>query len=139
MSRKRTCLLCDEADQYALVCVTVCKEHFALLRGQSPVEEHHPVGAANGPDAIPLPANIHAALTRKMVAWPLSLKTGGASPLLQIARTLQVIFDFTSWLRSVRRAPTYLIALDAFLKDRDPEWWAHTDIAPLFSLKVRDD
>ena len=57
---------------------------------------------------------------------------------MQIARALQVTLDFAAWFRSVRRAPAYLIALDALLRERDPEWWAHTDIAPL-SPKVSND
>ena len=133
MGRRCVCLLCGENDQDALVQIAVCREDLAILRGSSPIENHHPEGKANGDEVVSLPANVHAAITALQSRWPAALRSPSHDPLVRIARRELAMQNFLGWyLKACRRDPAWLLALALTQQDEQgPEWWLRTDLAAL--------
>jgi len=136
---RRVCLLCEEGEPAAVVQVHICREHLSLLRGMTPVENHHPEGASNSHDTIPVPTNAHAVITRKMTSWPEALREPSLDPLIQVARRELALQNFLEWyLRASRRDAAWLLALARHEQQHGLEWWKDLDIASL-SPEVQHD
>ena len=83
------CLICETGEPEALVKVSLCRDHLALLRGLSPIEAHHPEGRLNSGETVGLPVNVHAVLSSKQARWPAALRSPSNDPLIQIARRMR--------------------------------------------------
>ena len=136
-SKTIECLLCGEQETLALSKVVLCREHLCMLRGISPVENHHPEGQANSPETITIPANVHAVLTALQNQWSEILRYPSNDPAVQIARRLKVLQDFIRYLsKAIQHDSDFLLALALGQQEiNGPEWWNLGQVAPLPSLE----
>jgi hypothetical protein len=121
---------CDETDPRALTGTDpfiVCYEHERLAAGRSWTEADHRAGRYNWADTVDVPGNDHRVLSDMQQAWPHdTLRNQDGSPLLQAAACVRGWLDVLRLIiqRTVGWVPTFLEALDAWLRTRlgDP-WW----------------
>ena len=132
-NKVKSCLVCKVQEPDVLVRVDLCREPLNMLRGISPLENHHPEGRANNPETIKIPANIHAVLTAKQTQWPEDLRHPSKDPLIQIDRRLLVMQDFIEYfLRDLQRDINFLLALSLAQQEIHGQgWWTRGQVAPL--------
>ena len=127
------CLICEIQTPDVLVQAYLCREHFSMLRGISPVENHHPEGQANSPETVTIPANVHAILTALQNQGPETLLHPSNDPVLQIARRLKVLQDFIRYFaKAIQHDADFLVALALGQQEINGlEWWKQGQVAPL--------
>ena len=127
------CAMCGEPDAAAMTRHGVCYACHRAAIGKPEVEAHHPTGRKNGPETIPVPANLHRALSASQAIWPSGLKTNPArDPLITVAQVVRAVADFAAWLAwRGERISDWLLALALWLVARlGDRWW--TELAPLW-------
>ena len=70
------CIVCETTDRIAMVQTSeppICCDCEASRSGRLAIEEHHPLGAANDPLAVPLRLSVHRFFSDRQYDWPPSV------------------------------------------------------------------
>jgi hypothetical protein len=137
----RECLFCGEQHPLALLSVDICRDHVSMIRGISPVENHHPERRANSPEILKVPASIHFILTRKQDEWPDPIRYPSDDPVIQIARRIQLMLDFSDFYCTAAQGDSnFLLALALAQQKRSgPRWWSRGGVAPIITQESTDE
>jgi hypothetical protein len=137
----RKCEFCEEQNPLALFSVNICRDHLNIIRGISPVENHHPEGRANSPETIKVPTSIHFILSRKQDQWPDPIRYPSDDPVISIARRIQLSIDFSEYYSKAAEGDSnFLLALTLTQqKLSGPGWWNRGGVAPIITPENTDD
>jgi hypothetical protein len=129
--RTNACLICGARGD---VKVRLCLDDLAILQGRTPIEQHHPVGRANGSETVGIPVGVHAALSTRQAKWPAAMKSPSPDPIITIARRMRALRDTLDWFLSASaRDADWLLAMALTQQEaQGPEWWTANPIAPLY-------
>jgi hypothetical protein len=132
-ARRSVCPACGALE--VLTRRAVCYECDCRARGASEIEDHHILGIVNSDDTVPVPVNMHRALTRSMAVWPESLRSNPEhDPLITIAQIIRALADIARWFAERgERISDWLLLLSEFLNQRfGRRWYADKRFEPLW-------
>jgi hypothetical protein len=137
----RKCEFCGEQNPPALFSVDICRDHLNIIRGISPVENHHPEGRANSSKTIKVPTSIHFILSRKQDEWPDPIRYPSDDQVITIARRNQLMIDFSEYYsKAAKGDANFLLAL-ALTQQKlsGPGWWKCGGVAPILAPEDTND
>ena len=114
----------------------LCEECRRKAKGTNTLDQHHPLGRANSPFTIPIPANDHRAnLSTAQGDWPkATLENRDGCPFLRDAAAVRGFLDADDYFKRSRLPDVAenLERVSAFMVQKfGAEWWADAELREL--------